>query len=346
MMDAKLGYAYENLLYCNLTGVDNSKREMIMNEIDQLPAVDLVSASYTLPIAGASGNNVQIPNDDRDLFNIADMYWVKDNYFDLMEMKILEGEVFRSDGSASDKVMVSRKFVDKMATTAGWSGSIVGKSVFITEHSQGKTFTICGVYDDFCIGSVATPDERPSVIFYGDRAPIVLIKMRSLSSDNIAEVNTLLETLLPDYTVSLNVYQHEIFSMHHKSRNFRDSTLIGGIITLLIALIGLMGYTSDEISRRSREIAIRKINGASASSILQLISKDISFIAVPALLLGGLIAYISGLGWMKQFAEKTAMPILLFIAAISLVYLILVSCILIRTWYVANSNPVDSIKAE
>lgn len=347
MVDAKLGYSYENLLYCDLAGVDNSKRDMILNEVDKLPAVDLVSASYTLPIVGASGNNVRLPGDDRELFNIADLYWVKDNYFDVMEIQLADGEAFRSDGSASDKVMVSRKFVEKMATTVGWTGSAVGKSVLITEHSsENKLFTICGVYEDFCLGSVATPDDRASVIFYGDRAPILLIKMRSLSPDNIVQVNDLLESLLPDYTVSLNVYQNDIFSMHHKSRNFRDSTLIGGIITLLIALIGLMGYTSDEISRRSREIAIRKINGASAGSILKLISKDISYIAVPALLLGGLLAYFSGLGWMKQFAEKAAMPILLFIAAICLVYIILISCILYRTWRVANANPVDSIKAE
>ena len=72
--------------------------------------------------------------------------------------------------------------------------------------------------------------------------------------------------------------------------------MIGGIVTLIIALIGLLGYTSDETNRRGREIAIRKVNGATAWSILKMISKDISYIAIPAIVIGMTVAYYSGTG--------------------------------------------------
>ena len=146
MVNVDPGYAYEKLAYCSTQGVEESVRNTAIEELRKIPEVDKVSACYDLPISGMSGNNVSLPGDDRELFNIADMYWVKDDFFSLMEIPVIEGEVFRSDGSASNKVMVSRSFVEKMEQVAGWTGSAIGKNVIITEHSQnGEPFTICGV---------------------------------------------------------------------------------------------------------------------------------------------------------------------------------------------------------
>ena len=148
MVNVDPGYAYEKLAYCSTQGVEESVRNTAIEELRKIPEVDKVSACYDLPISGMSGNNVSLPGDDRELFNIADMYWVKDDFFSLMEIPVIEGEVFRSDGSASNKVMVSRSFVEKMEQVAGWTGSAIGKNIIITEHSQnGEPFTICGVYE-------------------------------------------------------------------------------------------------------------------------------------------------------------------------------------------------------
>ena len=114
MVNVDPGYAYEKLAYCSTQGVEESVRNTAIEELRKIPEVDKVSACYDLPISGMSGNNVSLPGDDRELFNIADMYWVKDDFFSLMEIPVIEGEVFRSDGSASNKVMVSRSFVEKM----------------------------------------------------------------------------------------------------------------------------------------------------------------------------------------------------------------------------------------
>ena len=136
MVNVDPGYAYEKLAYCSTQGVEESVRNTAIEELRKIPEVDKVSACYDLPISGMSGNNVSLPGGDRELFNIADMYWVKDDFFSLMEIPVIEGEVFRSDGSASNKVMVSRSFVEKMEQVAGWTGSAIGKNVIITEHSQ------------------------------------------------------------------------------------------------------------------------------------------------------------------------------------------------------------------
>lgn len=75
------GYAYEKLAYWSTQGVEESVRNTAIEELRKIPEVDKVSACYDLPISGMSGNNVSLPGDDRELFNIADMYWVKDDSF-------------------------------------------------------------------------------------------------------------------------------------------------------------------------------------------------------------------------------------------------------------------------
>lgn len=347
MVNVSPGYAYDKLVYCDTQGAKESVRNMAIDELRKMPEVDQVSACYDLPISGMSGNNVLLPGDDRELFNIADMYWVKDDYFSLMEIPIIDGEVFRSDGSAKDKVMVSRSFVKKMEKVAGWTGSAVGKSIVVTEHSEnGEPFTICGVFEDICIESTGNPDLRPAVVFYDKYAPKILIKFREMSPENIKKAQELLENLMPDRSVNVTAYYMDMIEMYKDSRTFRDSVMIGGIVTLIIALIGLLGYTSDETNRRGREIAIRKVNGASAWSILKMISKDISYVAIPAIVIGIAIAYYSGTGWLKQFSGKASLGFFMFLAGALFVYLLIVVCVLCRAWVVANANPVNSLKSE
>ena len=260
MVNVDPGYAYEKLAYCSTQGVEESVRNTAIEELRKIPEVDKVSACYDLPISGMSGNNVSLPGDDRELFNIADMYWVKDDFFSLMEIPVIEGEVFRSDGSASNKVMVSRSFVEKMEQVAGWTGSAIGKNIIITEHSQnGEPFTICGVYEDVCIGSTGNPDTRPTALFYDRYAPMILIKFHEMSPENIKKAQKVLEDVMPDRNVTVTAYYMDMIDLYKDSRTFRDSVMIGGIVTLIIALIGLLGYTSDETNRRGREIAIRKV---------------------------------------------------------------------------------------
>lgn len=352
MITSNPGYAYENLVYCDTSGADQQARDRAMAELRRLPQVEMVSCSTELPFNYPSGNNVNIPNDDRDLFNIADMYFVGDKYFDLMEIPIVEGQAFRPDEANADKIMVSRKFVDMMEKTAGWKGSIIGKGVMVSEHSRGtKLFTICGVFDDFRIGSLKGPDTRPSIFFYAtpdcyNPADNILIKMNTMSSENLAEVNRILTEAIPNKVVEASVYKMDIVRQYQDDRNFRDAIMISGIVTLIIALIGLLGYTADETNRRGREIAIRKVNGATSASILRMLSRDISFIALPALVIGVAIAYINASGWLEKFAERIHLNLFMFLGAALFVYLIIISCVLIRAWEVANENPVDSLKAE
>ena len=110
--------------------------------------------------------------------------------------------------------------------------------------------------------------------------------------------------------------------------------------------MGLIGYTNDEVRRHSKEIAIRKVNGAEASNILKLLSKEVIWVALPAVLLGATGAYFMGIHWLGQFTEQIHLKVYWFVLIALAIMAVIVISVMIKSWHIANENPVKSIKNE
>ena len=110
--------------------------------------------------------------------------------------------------------------------------------------------------------------------------------------------------------------------------------------------MGLIGDVNDETQRRSKEIAIRKVNGAEASHILRLLIREILYVSASSILIGTIVSYFVGKAWLDQFAEQIYMNPLLFVGTALFVLLLIVVCVVLKAWHIANENPVKSIKSE
>lgn len=349
MVNDSPGYAYDKLAYCELAGVDSTLRQKTIDEVMRLSEVAEVTTSTHLFFWSPSGNNVRLPGDERELFNIADMYWVGDGYLKMMEIPVIDGRSFEEGVTSSHEVMVSRSFVKKMETTAGWKDSPIGKGVVITEHSQTENdaFTICGVYEDFRLGIIGNVDERPTVMFYRHRpSPVLMVKFHMLTSESMRKVSETLKQLIPNKEVVLHAYRTEMIDRYQDSRRFRDAVMIGGIITLLISLIGLVGYTEDEVGRRRSEVAVRQVNGATLKDVLRLFLGDILRIALPALILGGCISYLVAGKWQEQFTEKIPLSWYIFIGCGCGVLAIILAVVCMKVHKASRENPVDCLRSE
>lgn len=341
------GYAYEDLLYCNLTGVTHIQIQQAMDRVATLPQVAKVGAGSEIPLYAGSGNNVRLPGSDNDLFNICDLYYGSANYTDIMGFKILEGRA----ATALNEIMVSRQFIAEMERTAGWKDGVVGQTVWVSEHSESKDqlFTITGVYDDVLVGNRTMADDRASILFFHHdltNAPIMLIKLHQLNEGDVMAITQLLEEALPDKDIQVRPYRDEIRLSYQEAQKFKSSVLIGGITTLIISLVGLIGYTNDETNRRRKEIAIRKINGGTAKDILLLFLKDMLFISLPAFAAGSLVAYFLAVKWLEQFSLKTALNAGLFIVPSLCLLVLIMTVVTIDSLRIARSNPVSALVSE
>ena len=186
---ADTGYDYDNLYYISIFDGDRQALTRAVRALESLPEVSGVATAYNLPFQGSNGDNVYLPDDDRELFNIADQYECSDGFYDLMGIEFLEGRAPRD----SSEIVVDEKFVKKIAEFTDWSDGAIGKQVFITGHDRSRNsersyFTISGVYKSYIIGNLTGVDERPSALFYGDIGsmsswmPHVLFKLRDSST--------------------------------------------------------------------------------------------------------------------------------------------------------------------
>ena len=343
MVNDEPGYEYKNLVFFDLMGIqDVTKASYLMDLLKSDAHAAGVEACSDLPFQGASGNNVYLPDSDKELFNVADQYWASEGFFDLMGFKLLEG---RAPVGPKD-IAVSRSFVDKMALFADWSDGVVGKSILVSEHSQtgDDAFTICGVYEDYRIGTLIWADPRPSVRFCLPGMRIVVVKLHEMSREGLEAVSRIVKEADLGKEVDVLSYKEEMRKEYDRYKKQKNTLLIGGIFTLVIALIGLIGYIEDETNRRSAEMAIRKINGATSGEVMGIFVKDILGIALIALLLGGIAAYFAAQSWLKLFSEQINLSFQYFLLSSVVLALVIGATVVLNSLKIAYANPVDSLK--
>lgn len=351
------GYEYRNLVYETFPSYDQTKMNAIAGALRSLPEVEAAELTYTMPFEKASGNNVYLPGDDRELFNIADEYGASEGFFDMMGFRLVEGSVPKEPND----VAVSKSFVTKMAAFADWSDGVVGKIVNISEHGQ---VTICGVYEDYVIGDVTDMDERPSVRFCWNRdfyteadkdvdkydwsglMHTIVIKLNEVTPAAMRKVEKTIKEVAPDSDAEVKSYSETLVNMYDSTKQMKRTYELGSLFALLIAIIGLISYVRDENYRRSAEIAVRKVNGAQSSEIVSMLVTDILKVAVFAVIIGDAGAWLVAHYWLQQFPVKIALNPLFFIAADIIVLAIIVSVIVIGSLRIAHTNPVESLKNE
>lgn len=357
MKDAHHGYRAEGVYYGATTGIEGSKISMILNELRNMPEVEMVGLGERIPIQGASGNNVRAIDKEGSLFNIADFYLIDDNYLSILDIPIVEGQAFSTKTAAPNDLLMSKKGADLLKLHLGWDDGIVGKQISVTEH--GET-TIRGVFPDFVIRSIMNPDNRPSVFFYSPEARFIqqridrpstkfniLIKVHETAQAGIINKLThVFNMALPQNDAEIKSLEDEQLNEYAEAKGFKNAMMAGNMVILLITVIGLLGYTTNEATRRKKELAIRRISGANLSNILRVFIFDLELIAIPAVLIGLIGAWFTVTRWMQNFASKIQLHWVLFVLS-SLAILILIALIAATNYTrTANRNPVESLRYE
>ena len=348
--NADTGYDYKNLYYFDMFDGDRQALTRAAQTLRSLPEVSAVAAAYNLPFEGSNGDNVYLPNDDRELFNIADQYECSPDFYDLMGIQFLEGRAPRD----SSEIVVDEKFVTKMAEFTDWSDGAVGKQIFVTGHDRSRDsersyFTISGVYKSYLIGNLTGVDPRPSALFYGEIGsmsswmPHTFFKVRP---EALPKVRQALEQALEGREINILSYEEQMRAAYADSKKMRNTMGIGAVFSLLIALLGLIGFIRDESLRRSKEMAVRKINGATTKDILSVFAKDIMKLSAVMAVIACVAAYFVAHKWLEQFAEKVSLNPLYFIGGALLVLFIVLGVVVLNCLKIARANPVESLKNE
>ena len=344
----KPGYEYENLIFANLRGTDASVHQSIIDRLRSIPGVEDVQMSYTIPLDWSSGNNVFLYEEPiRELFNIADQYEGTEGLFAMMGIPFVEGRYPQTP----TEVAVSESFLGRMAEFEDWSDGAVGKQVYITEHSNdGTALTVSGVYKDYRIRNLTNPDQRASVKFYAKVGegymPYLIVKVDVVSREVMDKADAVLKETFPGRDIVFKAYKDEMREAYSDERKMRNTVVAGCAICILIALFGLVGYVRDESQRRSKEMAVRKINGASVRDILGLFTGEITKLSASAAVIADIGAWFAAKVWLENFAERITLSPLIFIASDIVILVIVTATVILNCLRISRANPVESLKYE
>lgn len=298
-----------------------------------LPYVEAVASSESYPSNGYSG---QMIPDEAGVGLFSSKYdYTTENYVSFMGMSVLQGRIPRESG----EVAVNEEFVRRMH----WGKDVLGRNIR-TEEGRVK---VVGMIKDFNIeGFYEAP--KPFVLHHHpyELGNLVYVRLKEPFGENLQKLNREASEAFPDQTIDFFGLEQKMVESYNSVRVFRNATLLATITILFITLMGLIGYINDELQRRSKEIAIRKVNGAEASSILEMMTCNVLWVSLPAVVIGTWGAWYVGGLWMEQFAVTIDFVIPYYIGVAVLVLGIIIGCVLSRTWKIANENPVKSIKSE
>ena len=177
---------------------------------------------------------------------------------------------------------------------------------------------------------IEDPSERFNIMIKASNGVQegIMDRIRTVVNLGFPHEDTVVKSL---ETEQLNAYQGQ--------KGFRNAMIIGNAIILLVTIIGLLGYTFNESTRRRKELAIRRISGATLSDILKSFISDLEYVAVPAVVLGLLGAWLTLDKWMQNFAFKMDLHWAIF-AVCSLFILLMIAVIAtINYTRTANRNP-------
>ena len=339
------GYDYEQLLSCPLNGTSAQTRTAIMQAVSTVPGVTAVgTADHTLATGSISGNNIYLPGDPRELFNIGDLYSGCPGWAELIGVDIIEGRNFTNP----KEIIVDPDFRERLIEVTGWTDGVIGKQVFITEHSNGgdDLYTIVGVFSDIRVGTVIDEDSRPNALFYSDEpCGNLIVRVSQVTPELTAAIQEAVESVVPDRFTVLP-YTAAITETYKPARTMRESILAAGVVTVIIALLGLVGYTTDETGRRRKEIALRKINGAQPWQITAIFLRDIGSFSIVAVVIGCVASWFVFQMVLRSFAQKADITIWLFVGVAIALLAVLAAVVIARCYDIARSNPADSLRAE
>ena len=300
----------------------------------QLPYVEAVSASYSSPVYGYSGTFINSES-GQNLFS-ARFDQFNNSYPTLLGMTLLQGRLPRN----SEEVVVNETFAQMMH----WGNDVVDRTVY----TMGMTPKVVGLLKDFQIEGFY--QKLMPYIGFGRNdnyfSNTLYFKLKEPFGDNLLKLNKAAAEAFPAKTIDISSMEQQVEELYNPVRVMRNACIVSSIVLFLIMLMGLLGYTADEVQRRSKEIAVRKVNGADASDILRLLGRDVLWVSLPAVVLGLLAsAYVNHL-WLSAFSTQVPLGWPMYVLVAIVLLAVIVGIVLGQSWKIANENPVQSIKSE
>ncbi len=345
MMNKDMGFRQDQVLQVACNQRVGGQLKALEGQLLQHPSILAVTAADN-DIVDESRMGWGRVADDGKQVNM-EVLPVADSFIDFFGLQIVEGRGFLPSDNQSE----NGSFIVNEAFLQRYPQYHVGS--YIDGHQAPSP--IVGVVKDFNSKSLHHAVE-PLVLYNWGANPwrnhsLIYVRVEE-GADFKAVSNYIKETvcgldptLIPSQ-LDVRRLKEWIGSMYVLESVMRRLVTIASIVALLIAIIGIFGLVFFETQFLRKEIAVRRVNGASVRSILQMINRKYLLVAGIGFVVAAPLAYILMSGWRQGFISQAPIPVWIFVVALVLVVAISAAVVTLQSWQAANDNPVESLKNE
>ncbi len=343
MRSINLGFEKEQVVVLPLNGEVRAAYETMQAALASNPRVTKLTMSEQVPGRAGNGSCYRVDGDETCISRLITHYDFATTY----DIPMLAGRDFSRDFADQEgyAFMVNRAFIE----TQGWSGpaEALGKHVDVLgwEEYGGP---IVGVTDDFQLFSLRSGSE-----------PVMMMLMRPnihnfLSiriaptevAQTLGEIETVWTQFAPSYPFEYYFLDDDFERLHAADQRLGQVVGTFAGLAILVACLGLFGLAAFATARRTKEVGIRKVMGASASSLLILLGRDFARLVVVAFVVAAPLAWWAMDTWLDTFAYQTSIGLTTFALAGGLALVIALLTVSYQAWHAVRANPIETLRYE
>ena len=345
------GFAREELITIPLNmsvdeGLNGNKFEAFAQELKKMRGIKNVTLAFSSPSdVQTSADNFHC--DGMPESKTVSMQWnsVYYDYFETLGLKIIEGRGFSrdfkndmvdNDSKRKCAYVINQKAADEIGTV-----NPVGKTLHAYEEG-----IIVGIVENFnfkSLHSEITPMCFNMNPFYYNE---IIVRMNPGIPAVVDQIKTVWEEFVPEYPFEYSFVNDQLNKMYESESRLTASLNVFAGIGILIACMGLLALSILAMQKRTKEIGIRKVNGATISEVMAMLNRDfVKWVAI-AFVIATPIAWYAMNKWLENFAYKTNLSWWIFALAGLLALGIALLTVSWQSWKAATSNPVEALRYE
>ncbi|MBU1014544.1 MAG: ABC transporter permease [Bacteroidetes bacterium] len=344
MQNKNLGFDKEKVIVIKNVNTIGGSIQAIKNEIENLSFVQHVAYSDRLPGRTLAGRGFRVEG-EKDGFAINALF-TDENLADVLKLKLSKGRFFSNEYGTDTMAIVINKETEKLL---GFEDPL-GKRL-IMEGPTLSYFHIIGVVENFHYES--KHQKIHPMAFMAIGAPLsergYYLSVRVVSDNYtkmIAELSNIWENYSPGVSIDYTFLDEQYDSLYKNEMQTKKLFLAFSFLTIFIACLGLLGLASYMIQQKTREIGIRKTFGASATTIIWLLSKGFAKWIIIANIIAWPLAWYLFDNWLNNFAERCPLSWWYFALATIISLLIAWITIAYQTIKASKANPIDELRHE
>jgi putative ABC transport system permease protein len=343
MQNKNLGYNKDNIGYFQFPAAPwDTKLKAVKNELcnnRDILSVTRVFYNYANPlnIEGASGGfnwTGKRAVDDVLFYNIS----ADEDYIKTFKIELKDGRYFSSEFSTDNTAIVIN---EQAARILGFKNP-VGETI---TSPQGSKLNIIGVVKDFHFKSLHTKIE-PLIMQIGQSNNFfVRMKPENISS-TVESIRKTYNSFKPEMPLEFHFLDDDFDNLYRSEQRMSKILSYFSFLAIIISCLGLIGLSSFMTERRTKEIGIRKINGAKSLDVFSLLSIEYVIWVMISIAIADPVAWYVMNKWLQKFAYRINIGWWVFALSGVLALLIAFLTVSWQSYRAAGKNPVDALRYE